>query len=239
MKMHPHHEIADSWPMLPRAALEAMAEDISENGQWEPIELYQGEVLDGRNRQAACKLAGVKPLFLDVTGDLAACNLIRYVTSKNGLRRHLTATEIAMSVAKMNKTKYAHMYSQSPANGGHGVSKETPHHPTVGELAKEAGVSKTSVNRATKVLKSAAPEVKEALDEGKVSLTKAASIASLPPKEQKKEVAKPKQGKVVKSPGALKKEARGHWGNVVRALHDLGLKEKLTPEVRAITEALK
>lgn len=48
-------------PMMPHAAIAEMAEDIQQHGQRQPVMLWQGKVLDGRNRLRACKLAGVEP----------------------------------------------------------------------------------------------------------------------------------------------------------------------------------
>lgn len=45
--------------------------------------------------------------------------------------------------------------------------------------------------------------------------------------------------KKTKSKEAIKKEAYSHFGAVVRALHDLGVKKELTPHIQAILKALK
>jgi len=80
------HPAANMFPMLAEADLAALAEDIRVNGQGEPVVIWDGQVLDGRNRLAACELAGVEPL----TRTLKACpDPVAFVLSANLRRRHL------------------------------------------------------------------------------------------------------------------------------------------------------
>jgi ParB-like nuclease family protein len=47
-----------------------LASDIKERGLLQPIVLdADGRMLDGRNRLAACEIAGVKPVFSKFSGD--------------------------------------------------------------------------------------------------------------------------------------------------------------------------
>ena len=58
------HLRAEMFPMMPEEELAELAEDIRENGLIHPIMLdTDGQVIDGRNRLAACKLAKVEPRF--------------------------------------------------------------------------------------------------------------------------------------------------------------------------------
>jgi len=91
------HEYAQLFPMLPREELDALADDIKINGLLEAITLYDGEVLDGRNRYVACKAAAVIPRFEQYTGD----DPLAFVISKNLHRRHLTAGQRAAIAARM------------------------------------------------------------------------------------------------------------------------------------------
>ena len=84
MKVHP---FAACLPLLKDAELERLAADIKANGQRNPIILLDGQVLDGRNRLAACKLAKVAPKTREWSGGVEAARAM--VWSQNVLRRHL------------------------------------------------------------------------------------------------------------------------------------------------------
>lgn len=88
MKAHPAAEL---FPMLPPDELRALADDIAQHGQLYPIILLDGAILDGRNRHAACQLAGVTPRFEDYDGDSPTA----YVISANLKRRNLTTAQQA------------------------------------------------------------------------------------------------------------------------------------------------
>jgi hypothetical protein len=83
------HPISGLFPVLPDDQLFELAEDIAKNGLREPIVLFDGMVLDGRNRLKACDLAGVEPRFEEYTGS----DPFSYVVSCNLHRRHLSAEE--------------------------------------------------------------------------------------------------------------------------------------------------
>jgi N6-adenosine-specific RNA methylase IME4 len=74
--------------MLDDNRLRELADDIAVHGLREPIKLYQGAIIDGRNRHAACGLVGVQPKFVSVDDDIDPW---AYVWSLNGERRDLTA----------------------------------------------------------------------------------------------------------------------------------------------------
>lgn len=84
------HPAADLFPMLDGKRLQELADDIKTSGLRHPIILHRGQILDGRNRYAACKLAGVTPRFEDAGDNI---NPWAYVWSLNGERRDLTADQ--------------------------------------------------------------------------------------------------------------------------------------------------
>lgn len=94
-----HHPAADLFPMLGADELQQLADDIKENGLLDSVVLFHGEILDGRNRLAACELAGVEPRFIDVAESVESP--VMYVVSKNLHRRHLTTSQRACIGAEM------------------------------------------------------------------------------------------------------------------------------------------
>lgn len=93
------HPIAAKFPMLSEAELAELADDIKANGLQHPIvrSVDGATIIDGRNRLAACRLAGVEPTFDDrIENEDQARALI---LSENVLRRNITPTMRAMSIA--------------------------------------------------------------------------------------------------------------------------------------------
>jgi ParB-like chromosome segregation protein Spo0J len=87
---YPTHRAARLFPLMGADELAALAEDIRQHGQRDPITLYRAEVLDGRNRKKACERAGVTPRYVLLTHLPDGCSPTDYVLSRNLHRRHLT-----------------------------------------------------------------------------------------------------------------------------------------------------
>jgi len=109
------HPLAAIFPELLPEELKRLAQDIKERGQLEPIILYKGLILDGRNRFKACQIAGVKPRFEEFNPKVAKRSPEELILSRNLRRRHLSTGQkaaIALEWAdqielnpKANKTK--------------------------------------------------------------------------------------------------------------------------------------
>jgi hypothetical protein len=118
-----------------------------------PIILYQNVILDGNQRIRACREARVEPPYIEFEGnDEAALEL---VWDLNAARRQLTASQRAMSVAK-----YTLFYES-----GHRADL-CPGTQVTEKLAEKAGVSRSSVQRAKKVLCDGTEDEKKALESG-------------------------------------------------------------------------
>jgi hypothetical protein len=105
LKIHP---AADIFPMMNDEELQDLATDIEANGLIHPIIIDEDEqVIDGRNRLAACKIAKVKPTFEKLNGQ----EPLAYIVSANLNRRNLTKGQQAIV--------YAFIYPE-PGVGGRG-----------------------------------------------------------------------------------------------------------------------
>src|SRR5271166_2803322 len=89
------HPFAALFPELPAEELTQLVRDIKERGQLEPIILYKGQILDGRNRYKACQMAGVKPRMEDFNAKAAKRSPEEFVLSRNLRRRHLSVGQKA------------------------------------------------------------------------------------------------------------------------------------------------
>jgi len=86
------HRYADIFPMTEGNSFENLKKDILEQGLQQTIILYEGKILDGRNRFKACKELGLEPRFEVYNGDKP----LQYVISGNLHRRHLTDSQKAV-----------------------------------------------------------------------------------------------------------------------------------------------
>ena len=92
------HPFADVFPILEGDAFQALEKDIEARGQQEPIWVYEGKILDGRNRYRACQRLGREPKVQDYVGD----DPIGFVLSANLHRRHLNEGQRAMVAANLS-----------------------------------------------------------------------------------------------------------------------------------------
>ena len=171
------HPLAALFPLLAGPDLEALAADIGTNGLAEPIVLLDGQILDGRNRHAACSLAGVDPSFSEYVGaDPAA-----WVVSKNLHRRHLSESQRAMVASRL-----AGMGRGKPS-----VNRQICRFKTQPEAAELLNVAARSVGSARVVQQQGVPELVDAVDSGGIAVSRAAEIARMPDDEQRAAVSAP------------------------------------------------
>ena len=106
MQTYQFHPLADMFPLMEGEEFDSLVADIKANGQREPITLYQGKILDGRNRYRACLAAGMAPRLCGHKDDCAYIgNPVAYVISKNIHRRHLTAENKRDLIAELLKAQ--------------------------------------------------------------------------------------------------------------------------------------
>lgn len=222
----PFHPLADIFPLITGAEFEALRDDIAAHGVREPVILFEGAILDGRNRYRASQAAGVDCPMTEYRGDDAAA----FVVSLNIHRRHLTESQRAMAAAKLaNLAHGGNRRVEQAAN----LPLESPSLPTFepdapkpapvpqAEAARLLNVSERSLRTAKKVQDTAPQEVVAAVQTGHISVSLAAQVAELP-EEVQAEVA-------AAEPEAMKEAAREAVKNV-RGTQGTGNDEWYTPQ---------
>ena len=192
-----YHPFADVFPLLEGDDFAKLLEDIREHGQREPVILYDGKILDGRNRYRACVELGIPPLFEHSkasTDDEA----LRESVSRNLHRRHLTASQKAMVGADllpmfeaMAKDRQGER-TDIDANW-HQCSKERG--PQASHQAAEAAQSSArQVHRAKNVKADGIPDLVSAVRAGDIAVSRAEEVSKLEPELQREVVARVKDG---------------------------------------------
>jgi hypothetical protein len=176
---------------MPDAQFKEFAADIVANGQRQPIKLWQGQVIDGRHRLRACTESGLEPVTEMVEMEESA--LPGYVLSLNTMRNHLTPASRAMYAAEVAGLVHGSNQFQKKEE-----TDITASSISIQAAADAVGVHSTTVDRAKKIKREAAPEVTDAIRKGSLSLHAAREIISAVPEK-------------ADQPAALKKvlEAKG------------------------------
>lgn len=174
MKIHP---LCEAFTPIKPDAFDEIVADIKENGQILPITVLDGQVLDGRHRMLACQRLGIELKTEEYQGD----NPLKFVISMNKMRRQMTPSDWAMTVARLatatvgGDRKSAEYHCQMPDN-----DIEI----TQGELAKEVGITRQLVSAANQVITKGSPKLVEAVDDGIVTVSDAVNIVHAPPEDQ-------------------------------------------------------
>lgn len=194
LKFHP---LANLFPMLSEAELNDLGDDIKANGQVETVKLHKGMVLDGRNRYTACakKNLGVRTEIFSGSDREA----LAWVISKNLKRRHLTESQRAMVAAKLSTLRLGDNQhtAQQPAPigapafdlGDAAPAVEPQAIVTQSEAADVLSVGRRSVQRAAVVQEKGSPELREAVEQGRVAVSTAADIAETTPQAEQTQIA--------------------------------------------------
>lgn len=174
-----YHEYANLLPLLEGKPFDDLCADIKANGLLEPIWIYQGKVLDGRNRLRACERIGAEIRTRPYMGsDPIAC-----VLSLNLHRRHLNESQRGMVAARLSNLKRGD--NQHSKEGTHICVPEA-------DAAEQLSVSKRLLQTAKKVQREGSPELQAVVESGDVSLNAAVDVAELPIETQKEIVSKGK-----------------------------------------------
>jgi len=94
------HYLAEANPMMKSLEIKGLLHSIKELGQQEPITMYRGKVVDGRNRLKALAILGIKNVMVNIlANNTTKEDVMSYVKAKEQ-RRMQTATQLAISAFK-------------------------------------------------------------------------------------------------------------------------------------------
>ena len=212
------HPAAELFPMLADDELTRLADDIARNGLLEPIVVFDGLLLDGRNRRRACEMAGVEPQYVEWRGE--GGSPVAFIAARNLHRRHLTESQRATIAARVKglfeeeaaerqrSRQFGNPFGSPRKNPSTlGASIKKPRKSTVSvnlhtprgvnaRTARMFNVSTSLVALASRVLERGDPLLAEAVDAGQVSVSDAAAVLSLAKEEQRRAVAAVRSGEV-------------------------------------------
>jgi ParB-like chromosome segregation protein Spo0J len=171
------HDVANIFPMMGDEEYRALVADIKANGLHQPIWTYQDKIIDGRNRYKACAEADIEPKFQEWDGN---GSLVAFVVSLNLNRRHLTSSQKAMVAIEIEKYLAEEKKVGRPAKD---AEKDGNISVVSGESrAQAAAIVGTNSHYVTdaKRIAAKAPELKEAVLAGTLSIPNARDISCLP-----------------------------------------------------------
>jgi ParB-like chromosome segregation protein Spo0J len=172
-KQYEIHPIANVFPMMSKDEFKALKSDIKEHGLREPIVFWKNMLVDGRNRLKACVELGLEA---DESELMDETDPVAWVISHNLHRRHLTTSQRSDVAAKI-----ATMRSGTRTDLG---SKDTK---SIDDAAKQMKVSPASVKRAKKVHAKGSEAVKQAVEQGELTVSVAAEFIKAVPDKAEQE----------------------------------------------------
>lgn len=155
VKEYEFHELCLMFPPADDMTIEEMSFDIQTNGLKDPVVIYEGKILDGRNRYLACRKAGLEPKTVEYKGK----DPLGFVISKNLHRRHLTPAQKSMIAANILAEKGPKATSADRAL-----------------LARQMEVGESMVKIAQRINHLAIDPIKTMLNSGRLSINKANTI---------------------------------------------------------------
>jgi len=176
MKKLEFHKFCLVLPQATQEEIDALGADIKDKGLLEPITMFEGKILDGRNRYLGAAVAGA----VLAEGDFETYegpDPLGFVISRNTKRRHLTPAQAAMCAAEFDALLAGRPSDKKKVPAGT-FSTES--------VANKMEVSKRSIQRARKVKAKGSKKVVAAVKAGKLKLKAAERIVKLPKAQQDK-----------------------------------------------------
>jgi hypothetical protein len=186
-KRYDFHPICLLFPRMTDEELQDLAEDLKAKGLLHDIILYEGKILDGRNRYIACPMAGVEPRFTEWDGKGSP---LQSVISENLVRRHLTSSQkavIAHDLLPLLEKEAKERTRLSPGRGKKVFQSWNTFSGNGAASKIAARIAHTNHNyvHAIKTIHNEAPELVEKIRSGVLSVPDATRLARLTRAERK------------------------------------------------------
>src|SRR5271156_2646116 len=191
-----YHPLAQIFPLIEGPEFEAFVDDVREHGLRAPIVTFDAKILDGRNRFRACQQASVEPVFVKYEGD----NPLAFVISLN----------LNDVISTRASGRWSPVGWRTCSRAKEPILKPSANLPKVAQAdaAKLLNVSTRSVTSAAAVRDHAEPELRKAVDLGKLAVSEAAKASRLPPDQQREVAAKAFAGDANAARSVVKKGVR-------------------------------
>ncbi len=206
--MLPFHPYAELFPLIEGEQFGELVADIKANDIREKIVIWDGSILDGRNRYRAGLEAGLidedddldrKKYFVrfvpSVDGDA-----LKFVMSKNLQRRHLDESQRAMVAARYATMRQGERTDLEPSANLPKVDQKT--------AAKTLSISERALRHARHVQQHAEPELARAVDRGRLAVSVAERASRLTPAAQRRIAAQAENGDANAARNSVKQESR-------------------------------
>lgn len=179
MKALAVHPIAALVPAMQSAEYAELRADIRKHGLRVPVVMYDGQILDGRNRATAWYDINNNWNVPSTTFEGTPAEAVAFVRSHNIARRHLKEAQKAYFESQASAFL-------KPSKGGRPskTSGNFPKFPTQREVAKAAGIDVKTIAKAGKAVKLGGEPIAQALRNGSVSVDRALAIAKMPERKR-------------------------------------------------------
>jgi hypothetical protein len=165
------HKLSAIFPRMGSKQREPFVEDINKHGLRDPICLYEGEILDGRERYEACKAVAYTFDERDFFTLSSEDDPIDYLISHNLHKRHLTESQRGMVAARLATLKL-------------GANQHNKQGTSIEGASKLLSVSTATTERAKAVIEKGVPGLVQLVDDNKLKASVAQKVANLPQEKQ-------------------------------------------------------
>jgi hypothetical protein len=226
---YPIHPACAVWPAMSEGGseLKSLADDIGRNGLNNAAVITpDGQLLDGKNRQRACELAGVELRVTVYQGN----DPEGFTISQNQHRRHYSPAQLALIGEELASLKRGtNQFAKKVDRLARRSSSESQR-----EIAGKLGITTTLIGDAKRLKRRAIPEVVDLVKQNKVGLKNAACYAYHTNRAD--QIADPKivkrEGHKLRTPRLYQRERKKEEATVLVPLHDIKQLRSLFKEVR-------